>query len=147
MKIKNLFPLTLLIWPYLIAPLFLDIFDAKTGSGYLIGYCILTVFVYLANILYACRCKAAAFLIRWNVAIKLAHIPFYFFLFCIGIAALAFSPLLMVVDLLLMLTSSAYGISTLLRAKKNGLISSGFAAANLLCHFLFVLDKLSAVVS
>lgn len=90
--------------------------------------------------------------------IKLVHIPFYLGVFAIGMLSLfvmvvpAFifiSPIiimfLVVIDFLLMLTSSMYGISTVVRLLKEYDISKRSAVLYILCHMIFVADMISAV--
>lgn len=45
-----------------------------------------------------------------------------------------------------MLTSSAYGINAVARAKQKGSISTGFLVLNIIMHLLFVTDVISAVI-
>ena len=91
--------------------------------------------------------------------IKLIHIPFYILVFLIGILSLfvAVVPalvlvtpimifVLFVIDVLLMLTSSMYGISTLLKACKTGMISRKFMVINIIMHCFFVTDIISSII-
>lgn len=161
MKWKNVPPILLILWPYLIILSFLFP-NEDMLTLFLNIYLLLTFPVYLLNILYTCTYKAEDALTHlaiWNMIIKLAHIPFYGLVFLLGacmmltmvVPALALvaplaALLLMIVDLLLMLTSSAYGIRVLIRARKLHLISEGFLLIHLICHFCFVADVISAFI-
>ena len=121
MKWKNVPPILLILWPYLIILSFLFP-NEDMLTLFLNIYLLLTFPVYLLNILYTCTYKAEDALTHlaiWNMIIKLAHIPFYGLVFLLGacmmltmvVPALALvaplaALLLMIVDLLLMLTSS-----------------------------------------
>lgn len=159
-KIKNSFPIVLAVWPYLC---FLIVFlHSEDMIGRFLGiYCVLTVIVYLANIIYAClmrggdACYRLAF---WNMIIKLCHIPFYIGIFLLGVvfllamvvpALLFISPMIvglfMIIDFFLMITSSAYGINALIRAGKRKALSVKCVVVNVILHLIFVCDTISAV--
>lgn len=155
-------PILLAVWPYLFLPVAAVSGEAEAGAAALVAYCLLTVAVYLANIVYACRYRSAQDfyeLAFWDMLIKLCHIPFYLGTFACGalvlmamvVPAMIFvSPMvvftLIIVDFLLMATSSAYGINALLRAKSRGLLPLKSVLVNGIFHFLFVLDVVSAVM-
>jgi hypothetical protein len=54
--------------------------------------------------------------------------------------------ILFVIDVLLMLTSSMYGISALLKARKAGLITGKFIAVHIVLHCFFVTDIISSII-
>lgn len=154
---KKLCPVILLIWPYLFFPAaYLDSLDSDGSLIWLIAYCVLTPIVYIANIICAWRSKDVRSTSRWDLILKLGHIPAYLFIFFYGVvvaffswAFLFFTPLiitiLVVIDCLLLVTTSAYGISALLRAKSRGTASWAFLAVNAVAHFIFVLDVFSSI--
>lgn len=161
--IKRKFPLTLALWPYLYFPGSEIAGDSeRLQTVFLVGYIILTIIVYLSNIIYACTCKGEDsyyHLAFWNMFIKLIHIPFYLFncmigvlfLFASVVPALTFvTPFiiftLFFIDVLLMLTSSVYGISALIRAGHKQVISKEFAINNIILHFVFIMDVISSII-
>lgn len=160
MKIKKAFPILLAAWPYL--PFLMasgadEAFYALFWGGYLF----LTILLYLANILYACRYQgenADYRLAFCELLIKLAHIPFYLIaafssaLLLIAMVVPAFillSPImiavLMLIDLFLMVTTSIYGVNALIRACRKKTVSKKFMLVNLVLHFIFVLDVVSSI--
>ena len=160
---KKLLPLLLAVWPYLVLWL-MSIFGGKEEGNHgleLLLLIALTAVVYIANIVSAFTYKIedARKLAFWDMVIKLIHIPFYLIVFIAGVAlllamvvpALVFvSPFLVailaVIDFFLMLTSSAYGIHALIRAKKNGCVSVKFVVVHSILHLFFVTDVISAVI-
>ncbi|MGN0999021.1 MAG: hypothetical protein ACI4PO_05665 [Faecousia sp.] len=152
----NFLSLLLMIWPYLLF--------AFCGSGKAFPrYGLLTLVVYIVSILYVFLSKekdGGCRLAFWNMVIKLAHIPFYGILFAVGagltIASIGFLvPLLVLpmalgilalIDYLLLITSSMYGINALRRAKQKGTVSTAFVVVNGILHFFFVADVISAIV-
>lgn len=163
-KKKRLFPITLAIWPYLYAVL---VFAVPTTyevlSGLILwGGMLLTLILYVSHIIYACICKGEDSyydLAFWNMLIKLIHIPFYLCIFLIGVFFLVvmvvpvfslLSPLLIfclfLVDVFLMITSSMYGVSALIRAGKKQIVSKPYVVINIILQFIFVADVISATV-
>ena len=140
--LRKLFPLTLLIWPYLIVIPFLFQLDV------IVYYLPTLLIVLLANIIFACTIKgenAAVRLLTWNCRIKLAHIPVYCIIIMLGFAAPIAIPLLIVVDVILMVASSMYGINGLIQARKQVYISTKVILLHIAFHFVFVLDVISAL--
>ena len=92
------------------------------------------------------------------MVVKLCHIPFYLITALIGVLLLlvmvvpAFvfaSPILVLIltasNYLLMAVTSAYGVSTLVRARAAGAVSRKCMIVNIILHFFFVLDVASSV--
>ena len=156
---KYILPILLAVWPYLFFLFGLFIDPEASAEAFVLIYCIATVLVYLANIVFAFRNKDLQIqdLARWDLIIKACHIPFYIFVMLVGcLLALAIVapavlfmavmviPVLVVVDVLLMLTSSCYGFSAIRRARAEGLIPDSFAKVHTLLHIFFVADVISA---
>lgn len=159
--LKRLTPAVLIVWPYLF---FLSALSHNQDFHvmFLCGYMVFTIFVYGLNIIYAFRCQdrnPACQLAFWNMLIKLLHIPFYFLVFCTGIVLLVsmvvpafimLSPImiltLFLIDLFLMVTSSMYGVSALIKAKRSNMITGAFATLHILLHFIFVADTISSII-
>ncbi len=78
-----------------------------------------------------------------GMIVKLVHIPFYVMTFLLGMLTIA-APVLMIglflLDGLLMLTSSSYGIAASLRAWHTGTLHPLAAALLIAGHCIFVLD-------
>lgn len=128
---------------------------------FFVGGMVLTLAVYVSNIIYACSCKgeeSCYHLAFWNMLIKLIHIPFYLCVFLLGVLFLLvtvvpififLSPVfiffLFLTDVFLMLTSSMYGVNALLRAGRKQIVSKKYVIINIILQFLFVADVISAV--
>lgn len=147
MKATHLIPITLLIWPYMVIPLFLDIFDSTSGSIYFIVYALSTVVVYLLNIVHACLLSDVHQLAFWNMVLKLAHIPFFLAVFFFGIGIMVAIPLLFVIDAALMVTTSAYGIKAGICAHKQHHLSLEHTVLLSLGHLLFVTDVICSIIT
>lgn len=162
-KKKRFFPITLALWPYLYVGLSLTFSSyEKLGGMILYGGMLLTLAVYIANIIYACAWKGEEsyyHLAFWNMLIKLIHIPFYIGVFLLGVLFLLvivvpiftfLSPVLIfflfLVDVFLMITSSMYGVNALIRAGKKQIVSKQYAVINIILQFFFVADVISAIV-
>ena len=156
---KYILPILLAVWPYLFFLFGLFIDPEASAEAFVRIYCIATVLVYLANIVFAFRNKDLQIqdLARWDLIIKVCHIPFYIFVMLVGcLLALAIVapavlfmavmviPVLVVVDVLLMLTSSCYGFSAIRRAKAEGALSPDAALRHTAAHCMFVADVISA---
>ena len=154
---KKFFPFILLVWPCLFFPaIYLDSLTPESGLPRMLIYCILTPIIYIISIICALLTKNTKTLAKWNVALKLCHIPSYLFVFLIGLASavamikLPFTaliiPILVVIDVLLLCTTSAYGVCALVRSKQEGRISTAFMVVNIILHFLFVWDVVSSII-
>ena len=164
MKKKAFFPILLAVWPYISVILLYLLAEVSDKLYWLIFAAIVisTVVIYTLNIINACTHKnerADEQLAFWDMLVKLIHIPFYLGVFFIGVVFLLamvvpmfvmVSPLIVimlaVIDFFLMLTSSAYGINAVARARQKGSISTGFLVLNIIMHLLFVTDVISAVI-
>lgn len=160
--LKKVLPIVLMIWPYLFFVGFLigqeneDLF-----SAFFLIYFVMTAVVYILNIINAWIYKgenACYRLAFFDMLIKLLHIPFYLLVFLAGVLmimamvvpALVFvSPFItfmfFLVDLFLMITSSMYGASALVKSVRQGKVSKKYAVVYGILHFLFVTDVISAV--
>lgn len=161
-NIRKIFPVILMVWPYLFIPCI--ILTDKLGEVFGIAltvYTVITVIVYGLNIWNACGSRnetAPRSMAFYDMLVKLVHIPFYIGVFLVGLillfsmvvpALLFISPIMIVclaiIDYFLMLTSSAYGISAAVRLSKRNLLSKKAAALYIVLHLFFVLDVISAV--
>lgn len=160
---KKNYPITLAIWPYMYFLLSYVIGKHKNlYMPFVVIYIILTIAIYLSNIIYACLYKGEDSYYRlafWNMLIKLIHIPFYlltflsaFILLCaVVVPALTFvapfaAAWILAIDVCLMVTSSVYGVNALVRAGAKRAVSIKYAVINAILHFFFVADVISSII-
>lgn len=155
---KKVLPIILIVWPYMVA--ILGKVENDNLNSLLSGlYVLMTIAIYVANIVNAFTYRNSRGLALFNVLIKIVHIPFYLITFILGIGFLFASVvpamifvtpfliiILFIVDVLLMLTSSMYGINAIRRAYTEGQISLTFAIVNGILHFFFVTDTISSII-
>lgn len=157
---KYLLPGLLMIWPYMLL-----VFN-NIKSGILLRimmdfYFVSTLFVIIGNMIYAFRYKSDNTFYELsliNLLLKVVHIPFYLCVFVMGVlllisfvvpALMFVTPILiiylMIIDLFLMITSSMYGVNAIIKGIKNNTITMKQGIINLILHFVFVGDVLSAI--
>ncbi len=164
MKVRPFFPVLLMIWPYLFFAVFLlpESASEVVIDTFLAGYLVMTLIVYLANIWNAFRYRgreAVRELAVWNLAIKLTHVPFFVFVFAVGVMAGAFAVIpafslfsiliivsLIAIDFFLMLTSSIYGIRAALLMRRQGLLRKQAMIGFIVGHLIFVVDVICAIL-
>ena len=160
---RKCIPILLAIWPYLVLGI-LGILPNDENFNYglaVLLVCVVTAIVYIMNVIHACggKMQDAKGLAFVDMVIKLIHIPFYLIVFLIGLVAFvlmvvpvfafiapALAIMLAIIDFFLMLTSSSYGISALIRARKSGMISTTFMVVHMIMHLCFVLDIISVII-
>lgn len=150
----------LAVWPYMFFGVYL-IKNGKVFNLFITVYSILTITMYISNIVYACRLTGAESyqLAFWDMFLKLVHLPFYVLTLLIGAFILMsmetpseiyvgsiFVFCLIIADLFLMLISSIYGINALLRARKKKAVSTKFMILHSILHCIIVSDVISAVI-
>ena len=151
---KKVWAVFLLVWPYLLLP-FLFVFQKDVETGVLL-YCGLTPVVYIGNIICACRNRNIKSLTFWDMLLKLFHIPNYIMIFLLGAMltgqlivgspfGLVLVPFLIVIDCMLMATTSAYGICALVRAGKTKAVTPAYMVLHIILHLVFVWDVISAI--
>jgi hypothetical protein len=159
---KRILPVMLLILPYLgiltavlyikynsyISKEILHIFP-KISCGFAAA-------VYFSNIIYAFvlakRGANSSDLLFWDMLIKLCNIPIYTIIFIFSFF-MSFVPKGIVIaipmaifDYLLLIPSTMYGISGLLKARREEKITMTTAVVNGIAHFLFCADVISAII-
>jgi hypothetical protein len=116
--------------------------------------CLLSA-VFAANMIYAfvaAKWKSSRELLFWGMLIKLCYIPLYICNFFGGLLALVMPVgfllvlFVVVVDYLLLLPSTMYGVSGLIKARKEGKIPKGIAMLAIILHFFFCTDVICAIV-
>ena len=155
---KNILPILLMVWPYLPLPI-CYVPGEELRNQVFVAYLVLTVVVYIANVVNAFKLSDAKKSALFDMLLKIIHIPFYLVVFVVGVAFLCASVvpallfvtpflvfMLVVIDVLLMLTTSMYGINAIGRAFKAKKVTGKFALVNIVLHFFFVTDIISSVV-
>ena len=158
---KYLAPLTLALCPYLFLPLGL-IPESLTYVFMLpLSFVLLAVQIRIIWINFRYPWKTDELtpveLAKWELIIKLAHLPYYLAVFAICLmlliaiavpafmmAVLFYVPWAVITDVILMLTSSCYGFSAIRRAKSAGSLEPGAALRHTVAHCIVVADVISA---
>lgn len=154
---KRIFPLLLLLSPYLYAVI-LFVCDqvgykiTDSQDAIIIG---LIAAVFIANMVYpfvAAKWKSSRELLFWDMLIKLCYIPIYVLVFIVGVffllvpKGIVLLVFFVVFDYLLLLPSTMYGVSGLIKARKEGKIPMGIAVIGAILHFFFCADVICAIV-
>lgn len=117
----------------------------------------------VANVINACLDRGEGSprrLAFWDILLKLCMIPFYLLVFTGGFAAsiamavvpgfILFAPimvlLLAAIDYVLLLLTSSYGFVSVVRARRQGLITSTSMVVLAVLHALFVTDVVAAII-
>ena len=151
---KRILPVMLLISPYIF------VFIAKIDYSELPIqlpelFFILVFVVLIPNMVYAFVLdkheENSNVLLFWDMVLKLCNIPIYIMAFTLGFE-IFFTPLGIIMALLyavltyvLLLATSMYGVSGLLKARREKKITKATAIVNIILHFLFCADVISAV--
>lgn len=159
MKRKKILPILLAIWPYII--MVPSLFEDEIMQVLLYLYFPLTLVVYVWNVINAFRYKGedtVKELAFYNMVVKIVHIPFYLGVFVVGAVFLMASVVpalvlvtpmvliyLIITDVILLAVSSMYGVNAIRNAYKAGMITAKSAVKNLIMHFIFVFDVISAI--
>ena len=137
----------MMLWPYSLIPTGFLMAQLTTEAA----LCCLGVWVLLTlavcglTVWYAITKQENA--PRQGRLIKLVHIPFYAMAFLLGMMTIAAPPMtigLFLLDGLLMLTSSSYGIAAALRAWRQGKLHPLAALLLIAGHCIFVVDVVSS---
>ena len=147
---KRLLPILSGLWPYCIIGVFLLanlLSDSPQSYASQTPFSLLMVLLLLSPVLSVWG--LAQGLRGWNMAssgfaVKLVHIPFYLLIFCLFLILPLGAVFYFFFDILALGISSSLGIGAILRAKKEGLVSTGFAVLHILLHCFFLTDLISA---
>ena len=156
---RKILPVLLAVWPYMI--MIPGLFEGKAASILLYLYGPLTIAVYAWNIINAFKYEgehADRELAFYNMLIKLIHIPFYLGVFILGVmfllasvvpALIFFTPMVLIYlifsDMILLVVSSMYGVNAIRKANRCGILTGKSTVRNLIMHFIFVCDVISAI--
>lgn len=147
---KRIPMILLLLAPY---ALVVAIMCSSENYKYLkVGF-VLYLFILLINLVYALFSSRFGVetkqILFWNMLLKLCNVPLYLFVFfvvlLINVMAIPAIPFLVVMEYLLLLSSSAYGIRGLTICYKEKEISLGTLIVNLIAHLMFCTDVFSSV--
>lgn len=158
---KYLAPLSLALCPYgfLLLALIPDAWIENLPMAVFFGLLALQLVIVVYNIRFVLKTAALTpvVLAKWELLIKLGHLPYYLAVFAICLilliaiavpafmmAVLFFVPWAVITDVILMLTSSCYGFSAIRRAKSAGSLEPGAALRHTVAHCIFVADVISA---
>lgn len=90
-------------------------------------------------------------LLFWDIILKLCNIPIYIMSFILGLemallpAGIAMTVAIVILNYVLLLSTSMYGVSGLLKAIREKKITKITAVINIILHFLFCVDVISAI--
>lgn len=164
---KRLPQILLCLFPYLFVFLFFSNISLEEGTGVVCTWLpnmILGAIILLniVNGVIMCKRKESLRTVSfWNLVIKLAHIPFYFIIFIIGILSglLGLIPVpfmifvgagivisLVVLDYMMLVISSIYGIAAINIGKYHGIFSRTEAMWYVILHFIFCADVVIAAI-
>lgn len=103
--------------------------------------------VLVLNLFYALLIRwEPVVLAQWGLQIKLFLIPFYAFTVFFGMVVPLAIVFLFILDALLMVVTSVYGLRALVRARKDGVFGNAVFLILSICHFCFVADVIGALV-
>lgn len=152
-KILNIIPIILLI---IYAYLILLIPYYQNAKLYLLFLLIIAIL----NIINAHKNNNYSTLAKYNMIAKLLLIPIFCFIFIswagimffstLTIAGIIYAPMFSIIflsiDILLLVSTSTYGINALKKAKKNQVIDTTFSTTHTILHLIFVLDIISSII-
>lgn len=147
---KKIPMIIMFITPYVVA----FMLSSENATSLSIGASlILFVTVSLLNMVYAFILPRLGYtgeqLLFWNMLLKLCNIPVFLAVFFICMLLHIFIlPLIFVLiffDYLLLLSSTMYGVSGLVRCFNEGKLTRTTLIINVIAHFLFCWDVISAV--
>lgn len=119
-------------------------------------YFIFIAAIFIPNMAYAFvlakHGESSTSLLFWDMILKLCNIPIYVVIFIYGFIMAIVPPgivitlLLVIFDYILLLPSSMYGISGLIKANGEGKITTSAAVISIVLHFFFVTDVICAII-
>lgn len=150
---KRIPMLLLLAAPYAILGSAALAFTGRRAWLALLAWGVAFLLVFLPNMVYAFMLPRMGYtqrqLLFWNMFLKLCNIPFYVLVFLMGMMMSVFVipllPILILVDYTVLLPSTMYGVSGLLKARKARRISKKALIVNGIMQFMFCLDVCSSV--
>ena len=152
---KRILPIWAALWPYLLVAVFLYIRLTPTESSEPVSLvpviCVGCILILAPILALTCllwgmtsQIPSPAMLAKWCLAVKLAHIPFYLAVFLLFLVLPIFGTFFFVFDAMALIVSGGFGIAAILRARKEGLFTTGRAILHAIAHCFFMADVISA---
>ena len=152
---KRILPILAGLWPYLLFAVFLYIKLTPTQPHEPVSQvpiiCIFSILLLAPVLAMICllwgmisHTLSPATLAKWGLAVKLAHIPFYVTVFCFFLFLPVFGTFFFVFDAMAMTVGSGFGIAAILRARKEGLLTTVRTIGHIIAHCFFIADVISA---
>lgn len=152
---KSYFPILCGVWPYLFAVTvllfgtgFLSELDSAIRVYTIAGIGAASVILGLVSFAFGMKEAdiPAQILAKWALSIKLAHIPFYIAVFLLFLFVPLGAALFFCVDLMAMFCSLGFGLSSVLRCRRAGLIGNWECVVCFLMNLFFVTDVIAAIL-
>ena len=145
---KNAPMIAMLAAPYLLFGLYMT-GNAAVWPGALIVFAAVMLFGALYAFFLPRTGAGGNRILFWCMLLKVCYIPVFLLIFIVALGLFAviipLLPFLALFDYLLLLSTSAYGISGLLRCGKENRLPAKTAALNIILQFIFCADVLSAI--
>ncbi len=151
---KPILPILAGLWPYLLVGTFLYLIwftpeALRDVSPVLILFAVVLLGPVLGVVCLLVGLRSGAVspaqLSGWSLAVKLAHIPFYVAVFLLTFLAVPLAaPFFLLLDIMTLCTSSGLGIAAILRARREGVVKTGWAITHCFAHCIFAADVISA---
>ena len=142
-----------------LAPYLFLIITFLYSNGFVGGYAVLAALIFFLVVSFFGMAYAfilqrlgydAEKLLFWNMLIKLLHIPFYLFVFfctlLLFIMIIPLIPLVMVFEYIMLLSSTAFGISAAILLMRHDKRYSAVTIVLTVFQFVFCLDVIASVV-
>ncbi len=161
-KITKIMPIVQAVWVYIIFAIFFGDAGDKINNGAILWLLLGISIVINIITVYSAKIEKDDFkkLAFFGMLLKIVLIPFYFFIFAIGLGAtmvlsitgigLLFAPFvylfLAMLDYILLLTTSSFGTSAIRILRKKNVFPDKMFVGLQMCHYLFVLDVIASIV-
>ena len=138
----------MLIAPYLLLGLYISENIEALSVG-LIAFVVVMLFGTLYSFFLPRTGYNGNQILFWCMLMKLCNMPIFLLIFIVAlglfVVIIPLIPLLFLFDYLLLLSTSMYGISGLLKCRREGRLPAKVVAINIVLQFFFCVDVLSAI--
>lgn len=145
---KSVPMIAMLFAPWLLLGLYMSENTKAMPAGFIVFAAVMLFGSVYAFILPRTGCNGTRILF-WCMLLKICNIPIFLLIFIISLSLfvviIPLIPLLFGFDCLLLLSTSMYGISGLVKCRKEGRISTKAMTVNIILQFIFCADVLSAI--
>ena len=152
---KHILPILAGLWPYLLFAVFLYIRLAHTEPPAPVSLipvicvgCILLFapVLFLICLLWGVKAQtpSTALLAKWNLTVKLAHIPYYLAIFFLFLVLPVFAAFFFIFDVMALVAGNGFGIAAILRLRREEMLSARETVLHVISHCFFVSDVISA---